>query len=324
MSPSRCQLYFDLLLFPRLLTHLKKRCPLEKTIEDFCQDHQLPSSFLSTISEYYQPLSEHIYKQLSKKPYLLGINGAQGTGKSTLADFIAVYLQKTRGIRTACLSIDDLYLPQEQRQKLARSLHPLFATRGVPGTHDVALGIATIKALQTLNNESLVRIPRFNKATDNRHPEINWTSITGPIDLIIFEGWCVGSKPVQQDELDAPINKLEEQEDPKGIWRNRINQNLKDEYQTLFENIDSLILLQAPNFDAVYQWRLEQEQKLADKYAQGRKPSDSSGIMSAAEIARFIQHYERITHANIRDLSPTADVLIKLQIDHQINSITYR
>ena len=44
------------------------------------------------------------------------------------------------------LSLDDLYLPKAERLRLARDVHPLLATRGVPGTHDVALGVECSRA----------------------------------------------------------------------------------------------------------------------------------------------------------------------------------
>jgi D-glycerate 3-kinase len=75
--------------------------------------------------------------------FVLGLCGAQGSGKSTLAAALARMLARD-GTRTAILSLDDIYLTRAERLQLAREVHPLFATRGAPGTHDVALGLATI------------------------------------------------------------------------------------------------------------------------------------------------------------------------------------
>ena len=286
----------------------------------FCQKHHLPQSFQQIVSQHYQPLAEKVFTQLSDAPYVLGINGAQGTGKSTLADFIAAYLHDKYQLRVACLSIDDLYLTRDERLTLSQSTHPLFATRGVPGTHDVSLGLSTIQALRALKAGESFAIPSFDKSTDDRRPTSEWSVITGPIDLIIFEGWCVGSEPVEPTSLATPINALEEMEDPDGTWRQHVNQSLTHEYPALFSQLDALIMLQAPDFDCVYRWRLEQEQKLAAKHAASESEKQASGIMSAEEVARFIQHYERITHANINDLSKKADVLIKLGQDHQVLS----
>ena len=72
---------------------------------------------------------------------LIGVAGAQGSGKTTLARSLAVALG---GVQ---LSLDDVYRTRAERQTLARDLHPLLATRGPPLTHDLDLLAATIAAL---------------------------------------------------------------------------------------------------------------------------------------------------------------------------------
>ena len=79
-------------------------------------------------------------------PLVLGICGAQGSGKSTLAEALAERLERD-GLACAVLSLDDLYLTRAERERLARGVHPLLATRGPPGTHDTSLGIAVLDAL---------------------------------------------------------------------------------------------------------------------------------------------------------------------------------
>ena len=112
----------------------------------FRDKHRLPESFTRTATEFYVPLGRWVEQRLADRegsePLVLGINGAQGAGKSTLADFLREYLAVAHDRSTVVLSIDDLYLTRAQRQALARDVHPLLSTRGVPGTHDVlsALG----------------------------------------------------------------------------------------------------------------------------------------------------------------------------------------
>jgi len=76
-----------------------------------------------------------------RRPFVLGIAGAQGSGKSTIARALAA--------RFGCpvLSLDDLYLDGAARQRLAETVHPLLRTRGVPGTHDGAAGLAALESL---------------------------------------------------------------------------------------------------------------------------------------------------------------------------------
>jgi len=228
-------------------------------------------------------------------PMVLGLCGAQGSGKSTLAAAVAG-AARARGLAAATLSLDDLYLTRAERAVLAREVHPLLATRGVPGTHDVAQGL---DLLARIDAGEAVRLPRFDKATDDRAPEAQWDAVPAPLDLLVFEGWCVGARPQTETALADPVNPLEAGEDADARWRTWVNARLEGDYQRLFARIDSLVLLAAPGFEAVFDWRLEQEQK-------------GAGAMDAAGIARFIQHCERLTRHILAEMPGRADLLIRL------------
>jgi len=236
-------------------------------------------------------------------PLIVGVCGSQGSGKSTVCKTLATRFSGA-GLKVATLSLDDLYLPQAARIKLAELVHPLLRTRGVPGTHDTKLGIHTLHDL-ALSKE--VKLPRFDKARDDRRPEAAWETIQGPVDLVLFEGWCVGAKPQDLGALTQPVNALEANEDVDGRWRRYVNDALGGEYQRLFAKIDLLVLLAAPSFDVVLKWRTQQEQDLREQ-AQG----DRSGVMTDAELARFIQHYERLTKHVLIEMPPRADLVIRL------------
>jgi D-glycerate 3-kinase len=189
-------------------------------------------------------------------------------------------------------------------------VHPLLRTRGVPGTHDTKLGIHT---LHDLAQAKKVKLPRFDKARDDRRPEAAWETIEAPVDLVLFEGWCVGAKPQGLEALTQPINALEANEDVDGRWRRYVNDALGGEYQRLFAKIDLLVLLAAPSFDVVFKWRTQQEEELRSQ-TQG----DRSGVMSDAQIARFIQHYERLTKHVLIEMPPRADLVIRLGEDRAV------
>lgn len=242
-------------------------------------------------------------------PLIVGICGSQGSGKSTVCKQVAARFGGA-GLEVATLSLDDLYLPLAARGKLGELVHPLLRTRGVPGTHDTKLGIHT---LHDLAQGKDVRLPRFDKARDDRHPVEAWDTITGPVDLVLFEGWCVGAKPQGLEALTQPINALEANEDVDGRWRRYVNDALGGEYQRLFAKIDLLVLLAAPSFDVVLKWRTQQEHELR---AQAR--GDRSGVMSDAQIARFIQHYERLTKHVLIEMPPRADLVIRLAEDRSV------
>lgn len=245
-------------------------------------------------------------KQAARRPFVLGICGAQGSGKSTLSEALADRM-RVEGVATAVLSIDDLYRTRAERAALARDVHPLFAVRGVPGTHDVALGLDILAALDAGRAAAL---PRFDKARDDRAPADDWDVVPGDIALLILEGWCVGARPETEAALVEPVNDLEREEDADGRWRRAVNVALAGDYQALFARIDLLVLLAAPGFEAVRDWRVEQEHALAR--AAG---TDTEGVMSDAEVERFIRFYERLTRHILAEMPDRADLMIRLARD---------
>ena len=275
-------------------------------IHGFLTTHQLPSTYAETAQKWFTPLCEQLLKHQkgATQPFIVGINGSQGSGKSTLTSFIESFLTSVHNKKVVSLSIDDFYYDQSQRNALAIKVHPLLATRGVPGTHDIPLALNTFRSLEKGTRTSL---PRFNKATDNPIPKEQWPVIESSPDFIILEGWCVGAIAQTPSELKWPVNHLEEVEDPLGIWRSFVNTELAGDYQTLFDKIDYRIMLKAPSFDCVYQWRLEQEHKLAQKALK-----DSDGVMSDEEVANFVQHYQRITEHALAHLPEMCDTVFYL------------
>lgn len=292
----------------------------QKLIEDFVAHQGLPPAYADLARRHYAPLAQWLYRQWQDNgAYVIGINGAQGTGKSTLAGLLKILLQDGYDLKIVCLSIDDFYLSRESRARLAEQVHPLLATRGVPGTHDVQLGIRTIHELGQLEDGQTVSLPQFVKALDDRAPCAQWPTISQRPNLILFEGWCVGSLPQSPDALHTPVNTLEAEQDPSGEWRQYVNQKLETDYRQWFALLDRLILLKAPNFDCVYQWRCAQERHNAQGYE-----NPASRVMSAKEIRHFIQHYERLTHANLRALPPVAEVVINLNTEHGVDAVKYK
>jgi D-glycerate 3-kinase len=281
----------------------------------FIKENKLPNQFKNTAELYYKPLAHRIFKQYSenKQPFFVGVNGCQGSGKSTLTEFISKYLSSQYQLRIAIMSLDDFYLSSEKRNQLAHDIHPLLSTRGVPGTHDItALGLI----LTMLNQgETGFSIPRFDKATDEPFPKSHWTTIEEPIDIIILEGWCWGVKPQTNEQLKSSINELEFQHDSNGIWRHYVNEQLKKNYVPLYERMNFWLSLQTHSFDCVYKWRLEQEQKLAAKNV-GRAHSKT---MSPTELLNFTLYFQRLTEQGNRTLPSLADTVFFLDEKRNIS-----
>ena len=240
---------------------------------------------------------------------VLAISGLQGSGKSTLAAQVVVLAQQ-RGLRAAAVSIDDFYLTRAQRQRLARQVHPLLLTRGPPGTHDLPLAHAT---LQAITARQPVALPRFDKLADERVPAAQWPQCHEPLDLLVFEGWFLGTPAQADSELDTPLNALEREADADGRWRRWCNQALAGQYPALWQRCDRLWFLQPPDFAVVPRWRWQQEQNL-----QAAQPERSS--MSRAQLERFVQYYERVSRQALRTLPALADRVVVLDDQRRIVS----
>jgi len=247
------------------------------------------------------PLTDRVVAARADKGcmVMIGLCGAQGSGKTTVAS-ATVEALAARGLRAVALSIDDVYLTRGERLALARAIHPLCATRGPPGTHDIALAQATLRAL---GDGTKTALPAFDKATDDRAPQAVWRVLEGPLDAVILEGWCVGARPEPDERLELPINDLEAREDAEGRWRRWSNDALAERYQSLFAKLDALVLLAAPGFEVVRGWRTEQEQALRLRTGAGLSDND---------VGRFVQHYERLTRWILAEMPARADWTIRL------------
>lgn len=272
----------------------------------FVRDEGLPAGFAAEVERLHAPLAARIAAVAMGPAFVVGICGPQGSGKTTTVRVLARLLE-ARGLRTAVLSLDDLYLPLADREALARDVHPLLRTRGVPGTHEVGLGLAVLDGLA---GEGETAVPRFDKAADDRAPPASWPRIEGPVDVVLFEGWCVGARPEPPQALREPINALERDHDPDGAWRTHVNAALAGPYRALFARIDLLVLFTAPDFETVRAWRQEQEAKLRDRLAAAGRGSGRA--MDEAEVAAFVQHYERLTRHIAREAPARADLVVAL------------
>lgn len=284
----------------------------------FLDQQALPEAYLEQARHWFDPVAAQLAAHCSgaSRPLLVGINGAQGSGKTTLSDYLCQWLVQEAGLRALSLSIDDVYLSRSERQQLALDVHPLLLTRGVPGTHDIPLLLRTLEALGATVGPSPVAVPRFDKASDDRLPQEQWPRVRPPLDVILLEGWCLGVQPQASEALAVPCNTLEQAEDSDGRWRRHVNECLAGDYALLHQQVDVWLMLRAPSFDEVLRWRSEQERKLAAGLGQ----IVGTRVMDAAALARFIQHYERLTRHCLATLPSSMDLVWELDRDRMIRS----
>ncbi len=269
------------------------------------------------LNNFYLPLSNWIYEEYNKekKIKIIGLSGGQGTGKSTVTGILEFILKNIYRLDVCIFSIDDFYKTKSQRSKMSKNVHRLFLTRGVPGTHDVTLINKKIRELKKKKFKQ-VFLPRFDKSTDDRHKKKKWAKIKKPPQIIIFEGWCVGAKHQKYSLLKKPLNFIEKKHDAELKWRKKVNYYLKNDYKNLFNKIDKLIYLKAPNYDYIFKWRLLQEKKL-------KLTSKNKKTMSKSKIREFIMFYERITKQMMIDFKYISDLTIFLDRDHRCKKMKF-
>ena len=292
---------------------------LQAVLARFIQEVSLPDSVAFNFMRWYAGVTQSLAQRAKTAdiPPLVGFSGCQGSGKTTLVALMAKVMREAYGVSAAVLSLDDFYLTKAARAALAESIHPLFATRGVPGTHDLALLNETIAALRQPGAEGALPVPAFDKSLDDRTDMVHWRQVSAPVQLIFLEGWCVGLMPQSECELEVPINQMEAEQDPSLLWRREVNRQLATEYTDVFGHLDALLLLQAPSFDAVFEWRWQQEQRLSEQFQQDH-PDKPDPTMSRSEVADFVLHYQRLTEHALKTLPDRADFLWELATDRAV------
>ena len=248
-----------------------------------------------------------LFKLKSKNKIMIA--GSQGSGKSSLSKLIKLYLEKFCYKSVVIISMDDFYLSKSQRTQLSKNIHPLFLTRGVPGTHDLELMNKKIK--QILNKEFPIYLPIFDKVSDSRKK--TYKKIL-KADVVIFEGWCAGSQPVDQNYLQKNFNNLEKHKDKNFIWRNSYNRYL-NEYQKLFSQFNFFIYFQFNQWDHVLNWKYKQELELRDK---------KKDLGLKKYLREFIQYYEKVSKWMHLKVPKYCNILIKLDAHQKIKSINLR
>ena len=219
------------------------------------------------------------------RPWVQGILGVQGTGKTTLATFLTWILQRW-GHQVVSLSLDDFYKTHGERQQLQRQ-DPQLRWRGPPGTHDLTLACAILDSLSSVSPEKPLAIPRFDKSLwqgDGDRVEPQW--ITGA-DIVLLEGWCVGMRPVTADQLQGSRSLFATDRD--FAFAQTCNDRLMD-YLPLWQRLDDLLILAPQDYRWSKVWRQEAEERLR---WQGR------GAMTPEAVAEFVDYFWTALHPSL-------------------------
>ncbi|CAL8580872.1 hypothetical protein XPA_006588 [Xanthoria parietina] len=239
-------------------------------------------------------------ENMNDAPFFLGVNGVQGIGKSYLVASLAHELeQAAHDVRTVVLSIDDFYLAHEDQMQLAadHSHNPLVQHRGQPSTHDLSLALSVLASLRAKQETS---IPSYDKSAfdgkGDRKPQTQWTNVNKngqqPVRVVVLEGWCVGFRALDDTQLTALWTDAVKQSTQGNSYRGRLGHNRLENvhfineaqkgYDSLTNQLDALIHLDAEDLQFVYEWRLEQEDQLRRERGSG---------MTNAAVLNFIDGY---------------------------------
>ncbi|WP_413198983.1 glycerate kinase [Nostoc piscinale] len=290
---------------------------LKSVLPDFRQFYQTNlradyEAMLAVLWDLWLPLGMKLaaHRQSLNRPLIQGILGVQGTGKTTMCQVLSLILQHL-GYRSLSWSLDDLYKTYSDRLILVQQ-DPRLIWRGPPGTHDVDLGLNVLEQIR--QGETSVTVPRFDKslyagAGDRTTPEI----VTN-IDIVLFEGWFVGVRPIDPKAFEITPPPIITDAD-KAFARD-MNQQLSN-YLPLWDCLDSLILLYPTDYRSSLEWRKQAEQQMV---AAGK-----SG-MSDSQIEEFVNYFWRLLHPELF-LKPmlrspsVADVVIEICPDRTFGAV---
>lgn len=224
-----------------------------------------------------------IARQQGAAPPVLFLAGPQGSGKTTLTNRLLDEIQDSM-----CLSLDDFYLSRAERLVLSQDVHPLFETRGPPGTHHIDLLAETISELKEFKPGGSMALPVFDKRTDDVAQRSDWRQVGHKPSIILVEGWMLGVIADPDAPSAEPINAVEAM-DAEGIWRAYQEAMLATTYAGLWELADQFVYLDTDDFANIYQWRAQQEEQTLG-LAPGTLPDDKRDWLK-----HFVAHYERLT-----------------------------
>ncbi|KOS14001.1 hypothetical protein Malapachy_3862 [Malassezia pachydermatis] len=229
----------------------------------------------------------------------------------------------------------DLYLPHDQLTAVALRYptNPLLHGRGQPGTHDVDIGTKILQDFR--DNASTIRIPVYDKSAHeglgDRLP--SWHVIEGAVDIVLFEGWCLGFHSVPMSVLQRTM-EVAKDVTPAPAYAaytlqdvSLINQELAVWEQAWYPLLDAFIQLYpitppgTSPWSLVYAWRLEAEHTMKQRNG-GHGMTDEQ---VKAFVQRYLPSYELFT-LDLRSASSRwhgHGMRIEIQADRSAQAIEY-
>ncbi|MEW6493519.1 MAG: glycerate kinase [Cyanobacteriota bacterium] len=254
-----------------------------------------------------------VSRQKLGRPFIQGILGGQGTGKTTLGAVLSLILTHL-GYRLLSLSLDDLYKTYAERKQLQEQ-DPRLIWRGPPGTHDVELGLQLLDQVRSSQGKQSILVPRFDKSVWEGAGDRTTPETLENVDIVLFEGWFVGVRPIDSAVFDADIPAPIQTPSDRAFARD-MNEQLKD-YVPLWERLDRLMVLYPTDYRFSQQWRRQAEQQMI---ATGK-----SG-MTDAQVDQFVEYFWKSLHPELfitplTKNSNYVDLVVEINPDHSIGAI---
>ena len=270
----------------------------------------------STFGEFYLPLISRYINEQSHRggTYIIGFQGCQGIGKTTLTVLIE-HILKELGFKVVRCSIDDYYCSFSERIELAKKhrFNPFYQiSRGMPGTHRYSDLLNMLKCAR--KGESFT-VPHFDKSLLGGKGDVTdeVKRFEGAQDFIILEGWCVGTTSVEPDIF---IQSMKRNEYVRGIFETLdpaassylvVLEYLK-EYEKIWELLDNKTLMLGEEISWILMWRMEQEERMMSIKEEG---------MSPELIQEFIKPYIPFTWLYYDpEMKTNSDSLLSIGHDH--------
>jgi D-glycerate 3-kinase len=286
-------------------------------IDELAKMPQFGPKFARALQFWTDPLLHTLSDDLtnSQKTLFVALTGSPGTGKAPQAYYIEDELT-ARGFKVASLSVRDFTMSLHAREFLAQRVHPLFINRGIAGTHDMQGLRKVLEALGAPTFDAPIHVPTFDIKFDVRANFSRWKVIEEKPDIVLVRGWCLGAIAQESRELAVPVNEIEAQEDPDGVFRRAVNDRIRSDYQPLYHFFDRWIVRQAPSFDTVRRWRM------IDERERRTREGSEAGIRGEQELHRYLSLLERTVRDMMRALPPRAHYLFTLNEERLISSYT--
>ncbi|RIA96074.1 P-loop containing nucleoside triphosphate hydrolase protein [Glomus cerebriforme] len=276
------------------------------------------------------------FREITKRPLIVGLSGTQGCGKTTVVNQLVKYLKTTNNLSVVTCSIDDFLLTYKDQCQLSNKNlgNKLLEFRGQPGTHDVSLGKKVLQELCDVHQkysensqENLsVSIPNYDKSLQkgrgDRSPVDN--IVIPPFDIILFDGWSLGFKHLSSSKLKEIYYNASSSSILKSHLLSHlevINENLKQYEENWYPFLDIFICIESEDINNVYSWRLEQEHNMKRLGKDG---------MSDEQVKDFVDRYmpgyelylERLCNENFfsGDVKEDKEIYgrhLKLVINHE-------